>query len=63
MTSSLATKQDLAHLEQQMVTRLEALESRVSLMNQNLESRIVFKLGVLMVVLLGLAGTLQRLVG
>ena len=31
MTSSLATKQDLAHLEQLMVTRLEALESRFSL--------------------------------
>ena len=63
MTSSLATKQDLAHLEQLMVTRLEALESRFSLLNQNLESRIVFKLGALMVVLFGLASTLQRLAG
>lgn len=63
MTSRLATKQDLALLEQLIVTRLEALESRFSLMNQNLESRIVFKLGALMVVLFGLASTLQRLAG
>jgi len=63
MTSSLATKQDLAHLEQLMVTRLEALESRFSLLNQNLESRIVFKLGALMAVLLGLGVTMLKLLG
>ena len=61
MTSSLATKQDLAYFEQLMATRLEALESRVTLMNQNLESRIVFKLGSLMVVLIGLVSTLLAL--
>jgi hypothetical protein len=55
MTSNLATKQDLQHLDQLMTTRLEALESRVSWMMQNLESRIVFKLGALMTVLFGLA--------
>jgi hypothetical protein len=63
MTSSLATKQDLAHLEQLMVTRLDALETRVALMNQNVESRIVFKLGALMVVLFGLAGTMLKVMG
>ncbi len=56
MTSTLATKQDLQHLDQLLTARLEALESRVSLMMQNQESRIVFKLGALMTVLFGLAG-------
>lgn len=63
MTSSLATKQDLVHHEQLMATRLDALESRVSLMFQNQESRLVFKLGALMVLLFGLASTLQSLFG
>ena len=68
MTSSLATKQDLLlvkqdlqHVEQQMATRLEALESRVFLMIQNVETRIVFKLGALMILLFGLASTLLTL--
>jgi len=39
------------------------LESRFSLLNQNLESRIVFKLGALMAVLLGLGVTMLKLLG
>jgi signal recognition particle GTPase len=64
MTSNLATKQDLQgvkqelqHFEQLMTTRFDSLESRVTLMLQNQESRIVVKLGVLMTVLFGMAGT------
>lgn len=57
MASNLATKQDLQHLEQLMATRFEALDSRVSLMLQNQESRIVVKLGMLMTMLFGVAGT------
>ena len=56
MTSSLATKQDLQHLQQLMNARFDALES-------TLEYRIVFKLGALMVVLFGLAGTVLKLLG
>ena len=56
MTSSLATKQDLLHLQQLMNARFDSLES-------TLEFRIVFKLGALMVVLFGLAGTLLKLLG
>jgi hypothetical protein len=50
MTSNLATKQDLQHLE-----------SRVSLMMQNLESRILIKLGALMTILFGLASAVMAL--
>lgn len=57
MTSNLATKQDLQHLDQLMVTRFEALESRMSLMVQNLESRLVIKLGALITILFGVAGS------
>jgi len=46
-----------------MATRFEALESRFTLMFQKVESRVVFKLGALMVVLFGLAGTLLKLLG
>jgi hypothetical protein len=46
-----------------MTTRFEALESRVVLMMKNHESRIVVKLGVLMTVLFGLAGTVLAVVG
>ena len=53
MTSSLATKQDL----ELMATRFEALEGRVSLQLQNLETRLVAKLGGLITVLFGLAAT------
>ena len=63
MTSSLATKQDLFHHEQLVAKRLDALESRFSLKIQNLESRLVFKLGALMILLFGLASTLQSLSG
>jgi hypothetical protein len=68
MTSNLATKQDLQHLDHLMKTRFEAvddrfaeLESRVALMMQGLESRIVLKLGALMTVLIGAAGALIAL--
>jgi hypothetical protein len=63
MTTNLATKQDMLHLERQMNTRFDAMESRFVLTQQSLESRIVFKLGALMVVLFGLASALQRLAG
>lgn len=86
MSGSLATKQDLQHLDQLMTTRMESLrnhmnarfeavdarfegvddrfselESRLGLMMQGLESRIVIKLGALMTVLVGLVGALQML--
>jgi hypothetical protein len=54
-TSSLATKQDLQHYEQLMTARFESLESRTALVFQNLESRLVVKLGALMTVLMGSA--------
>jgi hypothetical protein len=70
MTSNLATKsdlmlvrQELEHLGQAIDTRFEALDSRFTLMNQSLESRLVFKLGALMVVLFGLAGTALKVLG
>ena len=56
MTSTLATKQDLLHLQQLVNARIDTLES-------TLEFRIVFKLGALMVVLFGLAGTVLKLAG
>ncbi|MEO6081283.1 MAG: hypothetical protein ABIQ86_16155 [Steroidobacteraceae bacterium] len=55
-------RQELQHVEQQMTTRFDALDIRVSLMLQNLESRIVVKLGALMTVLFGLAGAVLALV-
>ena len=77
MTSNLATKsdflllrQEVEHLGQTMATRFEtvdarfeSLESRVGLMMQNLETRLMVKLGTLMVVLFGLAGTVLKLAG
>ena len=77
MTSNLATKsdflllrQEVEHLGQTMATRFEtldarfeSLESRVGLMMQNLETRLMVKLGALMVVLFGLAGTALKLLG
>lgn len=71
MSSNLATKQDIQHLDQLMATRFEAvdqrfealdrrfdeLDSRVSLKIENLESHVVIKLGTLMTILFGLAGT------
>lgn len=44
-------------------TRFEGLEGRMGLMIQNLETRLMVKLGTLMVVLFGLAGTVQKLLG
>lgn len=43
--------------------RFEGLESRMALMMQNLETRLLVKLGALMVVLFGLAGTLLKVLG
>jgi hypothetical protein len=57
-------RQEIQHLAQLMNARFEAVDDRFeafdirfSLMLQNQESRIVVKLGVLMTVLFGLAGT------
>ena len=75
MTTLLATKQDvllikqeIAHLGQDLqhfdrlnVTRLEALESRVTLKLENAESRTVIKLGALMTLLFGVATAIQTL--
>jgi len=55
MSSNLATKQDLRHLEHLMETRFEAADSRLLLLLQNQESRIVIKLGALMTILFGVA--------
>jgi len=41
--------------------RFSELESRIGLMIQNLESRLIIKLGALMVVLTGVAGTVTAL--
>lgn len=61
MTTNLATKQDLQHLDQLVAERLLALESRTSLMMQGMESRIVMKLGGLMTILFGLASAIMAL--
>lgn len=63
MTSSLATKQDLQHFEQLITARFDALESRTSLVLQNLESRLVMKLGALLTLLFGLAAAAVTLLG
>lgn len=70
MTSNLATKNDvlllrqgLKRFEQQMTARFESLEGRFSSMGQSFESRLVFKLGALMVVLFGLAVAVFELLG
>ena len=64
MTSNLATRHDvlliqehLQHLDQQFAARIEALESRMSLMVQNLESRLLVRLGALITILFGVAGS------
>jgi len=44
-------------------SRFEAFESRMALTIQNMETRLVVKLGALMVALFGLAGTLLKLLG
>lgn len=51
MTSTLATKQDLQHFNQLMTARFEALETRVTLKMEHVESRIVMKLGAVMTLL------------
>jgi hypothetical protein len=68
MSSNLATKQDLLlikqdlqHFDQQMATRFESLASRVSLKMENVESRIVVKLGALMTLLFGAATAMLTL--
>ena len=61
MSSNLATKQDLRHLEQLMETRFEAADGRLLLLLQNQESRIVIKLGALMTILFGVASAVVAL--
>jgi len=61
MSSNLATKQDLRHLEQLMETRFESADSRLLLLLQNHESRIVIKLGALMTILFGVASAIVAL--
>jgi hypothetical protein len=61
MTSTLATKQDLQHLDQLMTARFDALETRVSLKMEHVESRIVIKLGALMTLLFGVSTALVTL--
>lgn len=65
MTTTLATKQDLQHLEGLTSARFDALEDKLSLQMQNfelriqaLESRVVIRLSAVMVALVALAGTL-----
>jgi hypothetical protein len=69
MSSNLATKQDLLlikqdlqHFDHLMVTRFEALESRVSLKMENVESRVVIKLSIVMTALIAAAGTLLAVI-
>jgi hypothetical protein len=91
MSSTLATRQDLHHLEQLMNSRFEALEARFdarfearfgavdsrfaaidgrfdaleerfTLRMQNLESRLVIKLGTLMTLLFGVASAVLALI-
>jgi hypothetical protein len=53
----------LQHFEQLITARFDALESRTSLVLQNLESRLVMKLGALLTLLFGLAAAAVTLVG
>lgn len=59
MTSSLATKQDVALLDQ----RLVGLQRELDLKLDGLETRLLVKLGALMTALAGIAAALQRLAG
>jgi hypothetical protein len=54
-------KQDLQHFDQLMLARFDALEGRVSLKMENVESKIVVKLGALMTLLFGVATAIQTL--
>lgn len=61
MSSNLATKQDVEYLDRLMASRIDAVEGRVALQLQNLESRLIAKLGAMMTVLFGLAATVAAL--
>jgi len=61
MASSLATKQDFRHFEQLLTSRMDALEGRIELKFQNLESRLLIKLGLLMTGLFSVAGVIAGL--
>jgi len=54
----LAVREDFRHYERLTSTRFEALESRMALMIENLESRLLIKLGALMTGLFALAATI-----
>ena len=65
MTTLLATKQDLGHLEQLTAMKFKALDDRLDAAHENLdlrlqglESRVVIKLSVVMAALVAAAGTL-----
>lgn len=65
MTTLLATKQDLSHLEQLTAMKFKALDDRLGAAQENLElrlqgleSRVVIKLSVVMAALIAAAGTL-----
>jgi hypothetical protein len=59
MTSSLATRQDVALLDQ----RLVALQRELDLKFDGLETRLPVKLGALVTALAGVAVALQRFAG
>ena len=57
----LLLKQDLQHFDQLNVTCLDALESRLSLKMESVESRLLIKLGALMTILFGVASAVVAL--
>lgn len=78
MTSSLATRQDIALLDQRltalidqrvlalderMVERFAAARRELDLKLDGLETRLLVKLGVLVTALVGVLATLQRILG
>jgi hypothetical protein len=69
MTTLLATKQDLLHLEQLTTSKFESLAERMNLQFQNqdlrmqaLESRIVIRLSVVTAALIATGGALLALI-
>ena len=70
MSSSLATKQDVALLDQRlaavdarMLERFAASQRELDLKLAGLESRLLIKLGTLITALAGIAAALQRFAG
>ncbi len=65
MSTLLATKQDLSHLERLTTVKFDAMGDRMTSLHQNLdlrlqavESRVVIKLSIVMTALIAMAGTL-----